>query len=180
MIISDSIIISQKPNVIWTLITNISNWSRWSPAINHAAIYGPFETNTRFKCISGKWEFECYIAEVDPDKIFTFNAKAIGLVLTMTWQLSSESNGIKVTATVSPSGWIAALFRNRVNKNLENAIHSWLSSLKARAERGEAIKLRAEGNYEELAERPGSIFTTPFTFLSDLKKSRERKKTPRR
>ena len=55
--ITDSIIINKDLKLVWDILSNINNWGRWNPSIDHAVIYGQLKKGTSFRCNSGICEF---------------------------------------------------------------------------------------------------------------------------
>lgn len=137
IIVKDEIMISKDRAKIWTLLTDISSWSRWSRIIKRAAIYGPLKPGTEFKCIAGDWDFDGVISKVTPQENFVLNGKSIGLRLHIVWEIHEQEKSTKVTAAITPSGWIASIFKRKTKKSLEDNLFTWLYALKTTVERGE-------------------------------------------
>jgi hypothetical protein len=173
--ITSDIIINKDQKSIWQILTDINNWGRWNPSIDHAVMYGRLKEGTSFKCNSGKWEFDCEISKLELERYILFKGKTIGLTLVIAWQLEQASSGIKAIVSLKASGWMAGVFRKRLTEYSEYILHRWLESLKTQAERGMAIVDEYNAD-EESAARQGTVFTAPFSFLSDFKKSKKQKR----
>lgn len=173
--ITENIVINKDQKSIWDILTDVNNWGRWNPSIDHAAIYGQLREGTNFKCNSSKWEFDCKISKLELEQNIIFQGYTIGLSLILAWQLERDDQGTKVVISLNATGWMVSLFRNRLSNYFEYILHRWLTSLKTQAERGVTV-VNDNNTEEESSGRQGNIFTTPFSFLSDLKKSREQKR----
>ena len=175
MHITDSIIINKDLKLVWDILSNINNWGRWNPSIDHAVIYGQLKKGTSFRCNSGICEFDCEILGIESEQKILFKGKTIGLTLILAWLLELGSSGTKVIVSLDASGLMARIFGKRLANYFEFMLHRWLTSLKAQAERGAAV-VDDNNADDESPDRQGAVFTTPFSFLSDLKKSREKKR----
>lgn len=134
--IRDEIIIGKDPIRVWNILTDINSWRLWTVVIDRAAIYGQVRPGTAFKCLAGKWDFDCVIDEAAIGEKFVARGKTIGIDTIFRWKFVSAPDGAKVELAVEVDGWFTKLFEARIKKGFEDAIFTWLHSLKNFAERG--------------------------------------------
>ena len=172
--ISEEIIVEKDPAEVWDLLTNISNWGRWTRVMKHSAVYGPLTPGTAFKCIAGKWDFEGKIGILEFGKSIDFEAKSIGLKIAMRWEFSSCSKGTKVAVEAVIEGWIPRFFARRVQTAVRDSIFTWLYSLKTTAERGNIQSGKtAKTTLSQSTNRRKIQITGPLSFLFKPKDSDE-------
>jgi hypothetical protein len=86
-----------------------------------------------------KWDFNGLIIETIPEKSIIFDARSVGLRLRFSWEIEKLTEGTKVSSTIIASGWIASLFKRKVEQTLTDDLFSWLYALKSSLERGQSI-----------------------------------------
>lgn len=170
--INDEIVIEKDPAIVWGLLTNISNWGRWTRVVKHSAIYGPLKPGTSIKCIAGQWDFEGHIGAIDPDNNIVLEGKSVGIKISMSWIFSVVASGTNVSIEAKIDGWLSGLFTQRIKNAFEDSIRTWLNSLKATAERGnmQIEKPTIESNSVPLDNRTIQ-FTDSLSLLFRRKKS---------
>jgi hypothetical protein len=163
IVIKDEIAITKVRAAIWSLLTDISRWSRWNRLIKRAAVYGPVKPGTEFKFLSGKWDFDGIINEAIPNSIFVIKCNSIGLRLRISWEILEQINGAKVAVNVAVSGWIVSLFKHKVRQTLTDDLFTLLYSLKTTLERGEKSELSHEHGISK--QRKKRHISGPLGFL---------------
>jgi hypothetical protein len=158
--------INKDGAAIWALLADISGWGRWSPAIDHAAVYGPLKTGTKFRVTSGKWEFDCKIIDVEPGHRFILRGKSLGVTLCLSWEIRDSHDGAAVRTEVSASGLIIRLFRKKAELTLIESLNAWLAALKARLEKaGEKAPVINELDRPSRPGRQKTGFAFPFSIV---------------
>jgi len=173
-VIRDEITVKKDPQAIWHILTDIAGWGRWTRVISHAAVYGPLMRGTEFKCIAGKWDFACFIEQIETGRVFACRGKSIGLNLSVNWELTGDAISTRVRASAEFSGWIVRLFGKQIGQSIKDSLFTWLYALKTRAERGEqkSDHSRQSGDLKQHFPRKVSL-TNPFNAL--LRRSRRRR-----
>jgi hypothetical protein len=136
--IKEEIIIQTEPSSVWNKLIDISHWRSWSRIIDRAVLYGQFREGTFFKCRSGNWDFECQINAILQGKRFGCSGKSIGLEVNLVWEISGGQEISKVVLSGNIGGWLTRLPGNRLRREFEGAIFTWLYALKGYSERGQA------------------------------------------
>jgi hypothetical protein len=163
IIIKDEIGISANQAIVWNQLTDISRWSRWSRLIRRAAVYGPVKSGTEFKCLIRKWDFDGKISGVMFGSSIVYNLKTSGLRLQISWQLINQNNNSKVQAEIVAIGWIAVIFKRKVERVLTDDLFTLLYALKTTLERGEKEAPAEKHGLSKPARR--YTFPGPLSFL---------------
>ncbi len=100
-----------NPESIWHAWTDINNWHVWNPGIEYCKLEQPFAVNSYFTLKPiGTPALKLQLVEVDKNHKFTdctflFGAKMFGM-----HELKVESDGIRLTTTMSITGPLGFLW----------------------------------------------------------------------
>jgi hypothetical protein len=119
---------------VWKIISDVNSWAKWNPSIDHAVLYGQFEKGSKLKLISGKWEFDCVIDEIEIEKSLNIYCKTMGLIVTLQWNLKKLNQSGEIKLEVSAQGFLANLVRKKTLELVDGILESTLTSLKYQAE----------------------------------------------
>jgi len=137
--IEKNIQITENSEKIWSVISDINNWSVWNPSIDHAVLYGQFAEGSKFRLTSGKWDFDCIIGKIESHKIISINCKTMGLVISLTWEITNSALGSKVQLIAAGSGFLISLIRNKTAAQINEILDYSLNSLKIYCEKRQIV-----------------------------------------
>lgn len=132
---SKSIIIHASPERIWSLLTDIDQWSNWYTDIQRAKLKDVVGKGARFDWKSGGVTIHSTLHTVTPMQVFGWTGTTIGLRAIHNWTLVKNNDSVTVQVEESLQGLLASLFRASFQKNLETGMQKWLEALKAEVEK---------------------------------------------
>ena len=132
---SKTITINASSEKVWSVLTNIDNWSNWQTDIKSPKLKGQLQPNSTFVWKTGGAKVHSTLHTVEPYKQFGWTGKTYGMYAIHNWTFS-ESNG-KTTVSVNESmqGFLAGLFKKSFNRSLEKGMQHWLELLKKECEK---------------------------------------------
>ena len=116
-------------------MTNIENWATWQNEISGVKLNGILEPNTSFEWKTGGAKIHSTLHTVEPFKYFGWTGRTFGMFAIHNWTLAEENGQTIVEVDESMEGFLAKLFKNAFNKNLEKGMQNWLDMLKKECER---------------------------------------------
>lgn len=140
--IQTDIEISASPDEVWSILSNINDWSDWSPIINQSSGDAAMGSALSITMI-GKQEgkdgptYNPVITTFDDSKSFRWRAKMMaGFVMTndKVFELEETSTGTHLIHKELFSGMFVPLFWSSVEKNVPDMLNSMNAALKAKAE----------------------------------------------
>jgi len=132
---SAEIEVEARPEIVWDVLTAIDEWAQWNPDIEEISMEGELSEGTRFRWKSGSASITSTLRVVQPHREVAWTGKALGLDAIHVYRLQPLNGGTTVTTEESWSGWVARLFRKRMQATLERAMEAGLENLKIEAER---------------------------------------------
>ncbi len=130
---SRSIVISALPDVVWRLLTDVADWSRWYGYLKNAGLDGPFVAGTGLT-YGGLFKHRLRVAKVRPGLLAMLYGTMAGYTGITRWDVKSvEGAKTKVTFSESSDGPLIGLLYGSVS--LGKHLERWLSALKIEAER---------------------------------------------
>ena len=104
---------------MWKLFTDVNNWHSWDSGIEFARLNGKFETGNYFTLKpKGGPVFKVEIIETAPDKKFADLTRLPLANMKIEHEFTETSSGLKITNTVSVSGFLAFLWVKLVAGNI--------------------------------------------------------------
>jgi hypothetical protein len=128
------ITINAPLEVIWNLITEITRWSAWNPAVSKAKLNGSFAPGTTFDWKSNGFAIHSTLQEIAPMSRLVWTGKALGTSAIHVWTFEAVGDGLRVRTAESFDGWLVKLMRGSMTKTLDGALTAWLQRLKQTAE----------------------------------------------
>jgi Polyketide cyclase / dehydrase and lipid transport len=132
---SKSIIINASSVTVWTVMTNINNWSAWQTDITKPTLNGELKTGSTFDWKTGGATIHSTLHTVEPFNNFGWTGKTLGMFAIHNWNISEVSGQTKVSVDESMDGFLAKLFRKTFNNNLQKGMQRWLEFLKKECEK---------------------------------------------
>jgi hypothetical protein len=133
--VSKSIEINASGEKVWSVLTNINNWSTWQPDIIKASVSGPLAKGATFEWVSGGARIRSTVHTVEPQRAIGWSGKSLTILAIHNWVMTT--NGVTVTLYVNESmdGFLAKILKGYLNKSLEKSLGRWLVFLKNESEK---------------------------------------------
>ena len=132
---SKTITINASSEKVWSVISNIDNWSNWQTDISKPKLNGVLKAETTFDWKTGGAKIHSTLHTVEPFKNLSWTGKAIGAYAIHNWIFTETNGQTKVFVEESMEGFLAGLFKKSFNKNLEDQMQKWLDLLKQTCEK---------------------------------------------
>lgn len=130
-----TIIIDASNEKVWSIMTNINNWTTWQTEISKANLNGLLKPETKFEWKTGGAKIYSTLHTVEPLKYFGWTGNTFGIFAIHNWTLSEIKNQTLVTVEESMEGFFAKVFKKAFNKSLEKGMQNWLNFLKQECEK---------------------------------------------
>ena len=121
--------------VVWKLLSSIDHWPEWNADVRSATIYGALAPGSIFVWRAGHMTVTSTIFQVNRPHLLAWTGRSLGIAATHTWHMESKGEGVLVRTEESWEGPFPLLFGWLAKKLLQGSIESWLSQLKAAAEK---------------------------------------------
>lgn len=132
---SKTITIDASIEKVWSVMTDINNWSNWQTDISNAKLNGALQPNTTFDWKTGGVNIHSTLHAVEPYKQFGWTGKTFGLFAIHNWALTETNGQINVSVDESMEGFLTKIFKGSFNKSLEKGMLNWLVLLKQTCEK---------------------------------------------
>ena len=132
---SKSIMINADTKKVWSVLTNINDWTTWQKDISQSRLNGELKPETTFDWKTGGAKIHSTLHTVEPFKALGWTGKALGTFAIHNWKMMEENGNTRVVVEESMEGFPARLFKRSFSKNLEQGMHSWLDLLKKECEK---------------------------------------------
>ncbi len=132
---SKSLLINVSQQKVWSVLTDIDNWDKWQPEITKPRLTGSLSEHAKFVWITGGVKINSTLHTVKPYEAFGWTGKTFGMYAIHNWSLSGQNGATLVTVNESMQGFLAAIFKESFNKNLEQGMQHWLEALKKECEK---------------------------------------------
>jgi len=134
---SSEIEIAARPEIAWEVLTSIEQWPSWNPGVKEASLAGPVEEGSEFRWKAGPGTITSTIRQVEAGRRIVWTGNSMGISAIHVHTFEARNGGTLVTTQESYDGVVARLFRGRLKRTLDRALHDGLQRLKAEAERRE-------------------------------------------
>lgn len=129
---TQQITINAPPARVWQVLSNISAWPGWAPAIT-ATNVGREDVGDNFYWTTGGMTINSVIQAMTPDQMLSWTGHVLNFHAIHVWVLSPQPDGgTIVTVRESVSGFMIGYFYS--NAQLQHDDANWLSALKKAAE----------------------------------------------
>jgi uncharacterized protein YndB with AHSA1/START domain len=127
----------------WSILTNISEWSRWNPGVNRVVLRGPIEAGTEFGWRTGRLPIASRLVAVEPERRIVWTGRTLGLDAVQVWEFEARDDGVMVSTEESLDGTLARWFQGRLQemrqRNLTESLRLLRSECKRRGREGSAL-----------------------------------------
>ena len=135
VVAESEIVIAADPDRVWDVLTDFESWPKWNPAVKSMSIQGGVEPGTDFNWKAGPGTIKSQIQQVERPRLIGWTGKTLGIAAVHAYRLEAEGGQTSVRTEESYDGFIARVFRVRMQKMLEGSLAAGLQHLKAEAER---------------------------------------------
>ena len=132
---SKSITIDASAVKVWTVLTNINNWSSWQTDITKPTLNGELKPGSTFAWNSSGAKIHSTLHTVEPFQNIGWTGKTFGMLAIHNWALTEIKEQTKVSVDESMEGFLAKLFRKTFNNTLQKGMQRWLEFLKKECEK---------------------------------------------
>ena len=135
--------IAAAPEVAWDVLTAISGWPSWNPAVTSVSFDGEIGEGAAFRWKAGPGTITSTIRDVDPLHRIAWTGTSFGVKAIHVHTFESRGDGTLVKTEESYDGLLARLLRRRLQTVLDTTLEGGLQHLKAEAERRGAHRASA-------------------------------------
>jgi carbon monoxide dehydrogenase subunit G len=121
--------------VVWKLLTQVSDWPSWNPDVKSVEVNGPVGEGMTFRWKAGPSTISSTIRYLDRLRGIAWTGKTMGIDAIHVWRLEPRGEGTFVRTEESYGGFVAHLLRRYLQGVLDNALTDGLRHLKAESER---------------------------------------------
>ncbi len=132
---SSQIHINATPEKVWAVLTHINHWTTWHPKITKAVSEVTPAVGATFQWTVNGARIKSQLHTVQPHQSFGWSGTTFGGSAIHNWYLTSDNGGTLVQVEESMEGWLVALFKQKMNKDLAKDMDLWLEQLQREAER---------------------------------------------
>ncbi len=126
--------INAKPNIVWTILTEINDWPIWNSSVSKVTFTEQLSPGSSFTWRSKGSSINSVLESVTDCKNFEWSGRSFGATAVHKWVLEQTEFGTRVIVEESMDGWLVRLFKSRMNKLLAKDMNAWLTQLKNEAE----------------------------------------------
>ncbi len=126
----------------WSILTKISEWSRWNPGVNRVVVGGPIEAGTEFSWRAGRVPIASRLVAVEPEHRIAWTGRTLGMDAIHVWGFEARDDGVMVHTEESldgiPARWFQGRLQEMLQRNLTESLRLLRSECKRRGREGSA------------------------------------------
>lgn len=130
----NSITINASRKIVWSVLSDINNWSSWHADIKKSKLKGKLKPQTTFVWNSGGVKIHSTLQNVHPENQLEWTGKSLGIKAVHRWVLTENDNSTIVRVEEVMLGFMVKLFKKSLNKKLATSLQLWLNLLKKESE----------------------------------------------
>jgi hypothetical protein len=127
--------IAAPPDVVWSVISDLSAWPSWNPDVKAMSVEGPIQPGTTFRWRSGSAKLTSRLRTVDPPREIGWTGTTMGIRAVHVFTFEPSGSGTRAASAESFRGLIPSVLRGYSRRILKRGIDDILARLKAEAER---------------------------------------------
>lgn len=129
-----SIMIDVRPQKVWEVLSNISNWNQWMPQVSYTKLNGAFVPGTTFDWKTGGMKIHSTLQTIKPDTELGWTGKVYTIYGIHYWSFKEVNGATEVSVSESMQGFLAGMFKRSLNRTLEKDMIQSLALLKKACE----------------------------------------------
>lgn len=125
-------------DVVWSVQTNFTEWSRWNPDVEYVEyvdMESPLAPGTEFRWKAAGAAIISELQEVEPKRRIVWTGKILGIRAVHVWTFEEQAEGVLVRTEESFEGLLARLFTKSMRRMLASSLAKGLEALKTECER---------------------------------------------
>jgi len=122
-------------DVVWSVQTNLTEWSLWNPDVEYVDMDGPLAPGTEFRWKAGGAAISSELQEVEAKRRIVWTGKILGIRAVHVWMFEEQADGTLVRTEESFDGLLARLFAKSMRRMLAASLIKGLEALKTECER---------------------------------------------
>lgn len=122
-------------DLVWSVHTNIGEWSRWNPEVQYVDIRGPLAPGTEFRWKSGGASIVSTLQELEPKRRVAWTGRTLGIRAAHVWTFTAQEGGVLVRTEESFDGLVVRLFAAPMRRMLASSLEKGLGALRTECER---------------------------------------------
>lgn len=122
-------------DLVWSVQTNIGEWSRWNPEVQQVDMPRPLAPGTEFRWKAGGTWIVSTLQEFEPKRRVGWTGRTLGIRAAHIWTFTAQDDGVLVRTEESFDGLIVRLFTGPMQRMLVSSLEKSLDALKAECER---------------------------------------------
>jgi hypothetical protein len=127
--------IGAAPDVVWSVLADLSAWPSWNPDVKTMTVDGPVEAGTTFRWKAGSASLTSTLRSVDPPREIGWTGTTMGIKAVHVFTLEPSDGGTRASSAESFRGLIPSIFTGYSRKVIQRGIDDILARLKVEAER---------------------------------------------
>jgi hypothetical protein len=128
-------VVSAPLDVVWSILTNIAEWSHWNPDVASVDLRGPLAPGTEFRWKTAGTSIVSTLQEIDPKRRVAWTGRTLVIRATHVWTFAEQAGGVLVRTEESFDGLIVRLFSGPMRRMLASSLEKGLNSLRTECER---------------------------------------------
>lgn len=132
-------LVQARSEIVWSVQSNINEWSRWNPDISRATLHGDLVPGNRFRW-KARAPLVSTLREVVPNKRLVWTGRAPGISTVHVWTFEEKDGGTLVRSMESREGLLVRMFRGPMQKVVSISLSRGLGALKVESEKRAAAR----------------------------------------
>ena len=132
--ITTNISIAASPAVVWEILTDLDRWPEWNGDVRSIDVAGPLAVGTEFTWRSGLSRIRSTLRVVDVPRLVAWSGSTAGIRALHVWRLTPDRAGTLAWTGETFQGLPALLFRNRLQRTLQDTLDRTIAALRAECE----------------------------------------------
>ena len=122
-------------DVVWSILTNIAEWSGWNPEVSRVELRGPLAPGTEFVWKSGGASIVSTLQEIDPQRRIAWTGRTLGIRAAHVWTFTEQAGGVLVRTEESFDGLVVRLFSGPMRRMIASSLEKSVNALRTECER---------------------------------------------
>ena len=135
VVVDTQIDIAAPAAAVWAALTDVDRWTEWNPLIEEARLDGSLAVGSVIRWRTSGLTLASELVTVEPEHAIGWDGTDQGIRGLHDWRIEPASGGARVFVSESMSGGAASTGPAKMQADLRTMLDTWLSRLKARAER---------------------------------------------